>query len=286
MDVSQSFKHASIKQGINYFFCSDACFKKFEANPSEFQLKVGEPIEIQSGAYWVGSSDATEKVSFNSYLIVGKHVALIYDSISRLRDETMGKVGKLVDVEKIDYLIPTHYFFGQCCAFAGVAKMACNSEVVTSEATTKLKTLAHMKMDPNLARSVPGSKQEIIDLGDRKLRVFSNRLSGTPGSIFIYDDKSKILFSGEFLSNPRYEWDSKESTDGLGASIGDYQALRNPWIRLASKERLKEEISQLARLKIDIVAPSEGTIIRSGIDRCFEAYLDICDERSLVTNQC
>ena len=86
--------------------------------------------------------------------------------------------------------------------------MACNSELIASEATTKLQTLAHMKANPSVGLTVRDSKQEEIDFGDRKLYLFSNRLAGSYGSLFIYDDKSRILFSGDFYT-PWYDWDSK-----------------------------------------------------------------------------
>ncbi len=277
MDVADSCQSMLTREAVNYYFCSEDSRKAFETSPEKFMVTYSEPVEIRHGVYWVGAKDSSANLSINSYLVLDDRVGLIYDCTTRLRNETMSKVSRVTDIGKINYLIPTHYVFGQCCGFRRVEQIAEDSELVASEATAKLQTLGLLKDSPCIGRTINDAKEEVIDLGHRKLHVFPSCLAGSYGAVFVYDDKSRILFSGDFLSTPSPEWNVKGDPRGLARAIQTHQALKYPWIKMASKEKVAEELSKIRSFKLDIIAPSEGTIISEGIEECYDAFLEICN---------
>jgi len=76
-------------------------------------------IEIRPGIFWVGVNDRITDlfegqwplphgVSYNSYLVVGKKVALVDGVKATFAEKLLQNIAQIVPPEKIDYLIVNH----------------------------------------------------------------------------------------------------------------------------------------------------------------------------------
>ena len=101
------------------------------------------PAEIKEGIYWVGSMDYsmrsfhgynTEKGStYNAYLIMDEKITLIDTVKGPFAMEAFGRIRKLVDPAKIDYIVSNHVEPDHSGAIPFFAQQCPNAKIVTSD---------------------------------------------------------------------------------------------------------------------------------------------------------
>ena len=77
-----------------------------------------KPLEVADGLFWVGAIDwdirdfhgysTYQGTTYNSYLIMDEKIALIDTVKSGFEEELMGRISRVVDPKKIDYVISLH----------------------------------------------------------------------------------------------------------------------------------------------------------------------------------
>lgn len=265
---------------IRYSFCSWGCLDAFKASPEKYLdgKNSAKPEQIRPSVYWVGAVDPSVKRPINSFLIVDKKSVLIYNSTGALRPETMAKVYSIIDPLSIDYLISTTSVFGNCCGLRNVARNSKKTKLFTSSNTKDLELL-ELLGGCDLDRHIGVRGRQELDLGNRALTLFPSPLSGGYDAMYVYDDAEKILFSGDLLSNRCSRWNKGSiPASSMTESLLKHQELKFPWLRLASKDKVRQEISKMPiKGKIEVIAPSEGTILDGNPDRYFDALVKLCD---------
>lgn len=120
----------------------------------------------------------------NTYILLTKKPAIIDPSENV--DAILNHLKEHIKPEDLEYIILTHYHFDHVL---GVPKL---------KELTKAKVMIH-ESDEEFLNFKPDKllkDDEILDLGDCKLKVIHTP-GHTPGSICLYEPKSKSLFSGD-----------------------------------------------------------------------------------------
>ena len=166
----------------------------------------------------------------NSYILLTKKPAVI-DPSENL-DAILNHLKEHIKPEDLEYIILTHYHFDHVF---GVPKL---------KEVTKAKVMIHeldakfldFKLDKLL------KDNDVIDLGNCSLKVIHTP-GHTPGSICLYEPKSKSLFSGDTI----FAHGGFGRTDLIGGNT----------------KKLIESIKRLCELDARILYPGHGELVKN-----------------------
>ncbi len=185
----------------------------------------------------------------NVYLILDEKVVMIDTGTGFEHEELMEEVKEIVSPDKIDYVIITHEHFDHC---GGVKKIKeeTMAEIMMHEIAAEI-----VESGNSIYASFFGASQEkcsvdvkfrggeILNVGEGKLKIIYTP-GHSPGSISIYEERSRTLFSGDTVFSGGYVG----RTDFYG---GDINALG-------------KSILKLAELNVETLCPGHGEMVENG----------------------
>jgi glyoxylase-like metal-dependent hydrolase (beta-lactamase superfamily II) len=177
----------------------------------------------------------------NSYLLLTKKPVIIDPSENA--NIVLNNLKRHIKTEDLEYIILTHFHEDHTLA-APIIKKETNAKVLVHELDAKFLCFKHDKTLKN---------NEILDLGDVKLRVIHTP-GHTPGSICLYDPKSKSLFSG----------DTVFPDGGVGRTD----------LTGGNSQQLIESIKNLCNLNVKILYPGHGEITDRKVNEQIKKSLD------------
>ena len=169
----------------------------------------------------------------NSYILLTKKPAVIDPSENV--DAILNHLKEHIKPEDLKYVILTHYHFDHV---VGVPRL---------KKETKAKVMIH-ELDAKFLNFKPDKllkNADIIDLGNYSLKVIHTP-GHTPGSICLYDVKSKSLFSGDTIFS------------GGGVGRTDLSG--------GDSEKLRKSIEKLSKLDVKILYPGHGEITNDSVN--------------------
>jgi len=183
----------------------------------------------------------SSEIGTNSYLLLTKKPVIIdtgtypYVILNNLKEN--------IKPQELKYIILTHYHYDHTTATT-VLKKETNAEVLIHELDAKF---LDFKPDRTL------KDNETLDLGDIKLRVVHTP-GHTPGSICLYEPKSKILFSGDTV----FSFGGVGRTDLTGGNT----------------EKIVESIRRLTKLDVKTLYPGHGKITDKNVNKQIKNSLE------------
>lgn len=199
--------------------------------------------------------------SANSYLLVGKKTVLIDTGLKSggpaLKD-SLSAVG--FEPEDIDALLLTHGHsdhFGASYLFPNAEKYMhkfdatyVNIKDVIFTAAARLNNLHFPRITKNY------EIDSIIDVAPFKLKVLSTP-GHTKGSVCFYDEKNKLLFSGDTIFN---------------GSVGRHD------LPSGSKLELIDSLKKLKKLDFDYLFPGHGLMLKEGQDENIKKGIEMLSQ--------
>ena len=101
-----------------------------------------EPLEIAENVYWVGVIDWDERdfhgfdiirgATYNAYLIVDEKITLVDTVKHKFFNEMIERVRKVVEPEKIDYIIANHIEPDHSGSLANMKRIAKDAIIVST----------------------------------------------------------------------------------------------------------------------------------------------------------
>jgi len=174
------------------------------------------------------------EIETNSYLLLTKKPVII--DPCTLADKVLNNLKKYIEPKDLNYIILTHYHFDHTDAALKIREV------------TKAKILIH-ELDANFLNFKPDRTlrdNEILDLGDCKLKIIHTP-GHTPGSICLFEPKTKSLFSGDTV----FSYGSVGRTDLPGGST----------------EQLIESLKRLSKLDVKILYPGHGEVTDKNVNK-------------------
>jgi len=236
-------------------------------------------IEIRPGIFWVGVNDRITDlfegqwplphgVSYNSYLVVGKKVALMDSVKAPFGEGLLANIARIVDPVRLDYLIVNHVEPDHSGALPLLRRVAPRAEILATGAALPL--LAGFYGINDRVRAVADG--ENLDLGGKRLSFHSIPFVHWPETMASYEETEKVLFPCDAFG-------------GFGALDGvlfddeaDLAHYENETVRyfanivgMVSKPVLKA-IAKLGGLSIELIAPSHGLVWRRDPGRIVDLY--------------
>lgn len=235
-------------------------------------------LKINDSVQWIGIMDyeietfdivmKTEYgTTYNSYFINADKKAIIETSKEKFKDTYLDKVKKVCNPEEIEYIILNHTEPDHSGNLKYLLQLAPNATVVGSGQA--LNYLNEMLGIPFKSQKVKDG--DIIDLGNKKLRVIGAPNLHWPDTIYTYLEEDKILFTcdsfGAHYCNPAMFNDEVENYDDAFKYYFD--VILKPF----SKFMLKA-IDKISALEIKTICPGHGPILRTN----WKKYVDLSEK--------
>lgn len=127
------------------------------------------------------------------------------------------------------------------------------------------------QVEPRVVK--PGDK---IELGEKKLKFISSPVVDTWDTLFVLEEKNAVLFTADAfgtMGEPGREWQLFAQGDPVNA-LKAYHAMKFPWSRVASKQKMKGAMDEIRALRPEVIAPGHGTMLRGDIERYCDALAE------------
>ena len=182
----------------------------------------------------------------NVYLIKGEKFAVIDTGTGLYSKDLVEEMKEEIDIEEIEYIILTHEHFDHCGGAKELKELS-NSKIVAHEKSSEIlekglniSASFFNAIQPKIKIDFKVKGGEAIDLGNIKLKIFYTP-GHSKGSISIYEEKSKSLFSGDTV----FAGGAFGRTDFFGGDL----------------EELKNSIRMLRMLEIKNLYPGHGDYV-------------------------
>ncbi len=235
-------------------------------------------VQLREGIYWVGAIDWNLRdfhgyvtgrgATYNSYLIMDEKVTLIDTVKAPFLGELVERIRKIIDPEKIDYLICNHIEKDHSGSLAEFHRMF-----------PKVKIFATQMAKPGLKKYFGDLPIEAVKTGDslqlgkRTLQFIETPMLHWPDSMFSYLPGDKLLFSMDGFG--QHVATGGRFDDEVDMSEVMYEA-RKYYANLLThlSPLIQSTLAKVAELKleIDMIAPSHGIIWRKDPGRIIKAY--------------
>lgn len=228
-------------------------------------------LEVKKDIYWIGALDPNLRIfdivmytpfgtTYNSYAVKGSEKIAIFDTVKiKFLDEYLERLKSLdIDAEKIDYIVISHTEPDHAGSVAKLLEIAKNAKVVGSPAAINfLKNIVHRNFN-----SIPVGDGDSLNLGNKTLKFISAPFLHWPDTIYTYIEEDNLLITcdsfGCHYCNPKVFNDFNENNnDYLEALKYYFDVIIGPF-----KSHVLSAIKKIEDLKIDMICPGHGPILR------------------------
>lgn len=237
-------------------------------------------LEITPEVKWIGILDPDlvtfdivmethYGTTYNSYFIDADKKAIVETAKEKYSEDYLNKVRKVVNPEKIEYIILDHTEPDHSGSLKHLLKIAPNAKVVASG--NALRYLQDIVGEP--FESIKVKDGDELDLGNKTIRFIGAPNLHWPDSMFSYLVEDNLLFTcdgfgAHFCHEAMFD-------DEVGNWDEAFQYYFDVIIKPFSKFMLKA-IEKIRPLDISMICPGHGPIMRSN----WKNYVDRTEEMS------
>jgi len=234
--------------------------------------------ELMPGIYWVGVEDWNRRIfdaliplpmgtSYNAYLVVGKEKTALVDTVqNNFAEEMLQKIGKVIDPEKINYLVMNHAEPDHASAIPRVTAVAKNAKLVVTKVGVDM---AKVFYDVPSERTIMVKDGDTLDLGGKTLRFIDAPWLHWPETMFTYCVEDKVLFPCDFFG--AHIAKSKLYDDEVGDVVLPEAKRYYAEIMMPFPVAIQRALDKVKSLDLKMIAPSHGPIYRNP-RRILDAY--------------
>ncbi len=244
-------------------------------------MKDSKVLEIKPEVFWLGVLDydiitfdivmeTKFGTTYNSYFINAEKKTLVDTVKESFWDVYLKKIQSLTDPTKIDYIVVNHTEPDHSGCIRKILELSPELTVIGSGQA--LNYLQEMIGKPFKTLKVKDG--DIIDLGNKKLKVIGAPNLHWPDTIYTYLEEDRTLFTCDSFGA---HFCKEEMFDN---KVGDYTESFNYYFDVILKPFSKfmlKAIEKIKPLDIDVICPGHGPILRSSWQKC----IDSSEQRAL-----
>ena len=236
--------------------------------------------ELAKGVHWVGAIDwdirdfhgySTYKgTTYNAFLVVDDKITL-FDTVKRShKGELLRNISKIVDPEKIDYIVVNHVEMDHSGSLPDLVKLVKPEKIFCSPMGKKA-ILDHFHQEDWPFEVVKSGDE--VSLGKRTVQFIETRMLHWPDSMFSFLKEDGILFSsdafGQHLASSERFDDEVDLSVVMKESAKYYANILYLFAPL-----IKKLLASVADMNLDIkmIAPDHGVIWRTHQSKILAAY--------------
>lgn len=246
-------------------------------------------MEIRPGIHWVGVRDPDLRVfdviiptefgtTYNSYLIEADEPALIDGVKIGFQEEFFANLSNKIELSDLKHLVVNHTEPDHSGSIKELLRRAPHLLVHGSRAALQFLS-EQVNMD--YKKRIVG-ENDVLDLGNRKLRFIMAPFLHWPDTMWTYLEEEKMLFTcdgfGSHFCFPEGKiLASEQEMDFTEEIVYYFHAIMGPF-----KPKVREALSKLEGLKVDVIATGHGPILNENVKQFIQLYEDLSfeDEQS------
>jgi len=222
-------------------------------------------IEIKKDIYYVGAIDWHRRLfdeliplpdgtTYNSYLIKDEKIVLI-DTVDPTKENELVENLEEIGIHRIDYIIANHAEQDHSGSLPAIISRYKEAKILTNERCKEF--LKDLLLIPDERFVTIKDKQE-ISIGHRKLKFFLTPWTHWPETMITYDMEDKILFTCDLFGSHLATSNIFSRDEKLYSAAKRYYAE----IMMPFRNKIRDYISSIEKMDIEIIAPSHGPIYR------------------------
>jgi len=217
--------------------------------------------------------DETLKDSFlsvNQYLIVNNNKAFLIDPGSEvIFDDLYDAVSRYVDIKNIKYIFLSHQ---DPDVSGSITQWALNTGAKFIMSSLWIRFMSHYgftQMDRVLPLEDHGAK---LNFGDNIIRFLPAHFLHSPGNFSIYDEKSKIIFSGDIGATVVESIDGYKKVNNFEEHKKYLDSFHKRY--MGSNKLCKMWVLKVSKLDISMIAPQHGLVFENESVKNFLEWFD------------
>ncbi|MFT5874769.1 MAG: flavorubredoxin/rubredoxin, partial [Clostridium sp.] len=228
-------------------------------------------VQVKNDIYWVGALDPNLRIfdiimytpfgsTYNSYVVRGSEKTAVFETVKeKFFDEYLERLKSLkINIENIDYIVVDHTEPDHAGSVGKLLDIAKNAKVVGSPAAIEfLKEIINRDFE-----YITVGDGDSISLGNKTLSFISAPFLHWPDSIYTYVAEDNLLITcdsfGSHYCNAELYNDLNQNQEDYKEALKYYfDCIMGPF-----KPYVLKAIDKIKDLKIDIICPGHGPVLR------------------------
>lgn len=247
--------------------------------------RTREGVEIAPGVHWIGALDPSLRsfdiilrtangTTYNAFLVRGSAGVAVIDTVkAEFANEFFARLESVADYDEIRVIVLNHLEPDHSGALPELMRRAPNARLyISTRATSMLKALLKPKDADHPFEYETVGTGDSVSLGDRTLRFLHTPFLHWPDTQCTYLVEQAVLFSGDVFGS--HYCDSRLFNDRVGDfrfSFDYYYAhIMRPF-----KAHVMDALELIEPLRLDIIAPTHGPILRERPRRYVTHYREL-----------
>ena len=247
--------------------------------------RTREGVEIAPGVHWIGALDPSLRsfdiilrtangTTYNAFLVRGSAGVAVIDTVkAEFANEFFARLESVADYDEIRVIVLNHLEPDHSGALPELMRRAPNARLyISTRATSMLKALLKPKDADRPFEYETVGTGDSVSLGDRTLRFLHTPFLHWPDTQCTYLVEQAVLFSGDVFGS--HYCDSRLFNDRVGDfrfSFDYYYAhIMRPF-----KVHVMDALELIEPLRLDIIAPTHGPILRERPRRYVTHYREL-----------
>lgn len=230
-------------------------------------------LQVKDDIFWVGALDYKIRTfdvimhtdygtTYNSYIVKGSEkTAMIEAAKDKFYNEHIERVKTVIEPEKIDYLIVDHTEPDHTGAIEMFLDINPDITIVGTVSAIKfLKEITNKDF-----KNIIVKDGDTLNLGNKTLKFILAPFLHWPDSMYTYLEEDNILFTCDSFGC--HYCDDKVFNDQIEGDFLDSYKYYFDCIMGPFKEFVLKALDKIEDLKIDVICPGHGPILRKDIEK-------------------
>jgi flavorubredoxin len=207
--------------------------------------------EVCPGVFRLSTWDEAAGITFNQFLIQDDKPTLIETGENRMFAAVRSRIAEILDPASLCYIVVPHFEGDECGSLNAFLRPAPQARPICSQLCAMTSLADYSVVAPLVVED-----HEVIELGKRRLRFLMVPHCYDRGSLVVYEERAKLLFSSDlFIQTGRGE--PVIETDLSNNMLAAYRQ----YTPIAPGKFLLQAADKIAALELEMLLPMHGAAI-------------------------
>lgn len=207
--------------------------------------------EVCPGVFRLSTWDEAAGITFNQFLIQDDKPTLIETGENRMFAAVRSRIAEVLDPASLCYIVVPHFEGDECGSLNSFLRLAPQARPICSQICAMISLVDYSVVEPMTVQD-----HEVIELGKRRLRFLMVPHCHDWGSLVVYEESAKLLFSSDlFIQTGRGE-------AVIAADLSQNMlAVYRQYTPIAPGKFLLQATDKIAALELEMLLPMHSSAI-------------------------